>query len=163
MTLNGLINHIGLWRRTEHLAYCQIERTDTISLLESKAMVACGFTHHIHWSALTLGNLADMFQCFFLDEQAHALLALVGDNFLRRKGFITNRQLTHIYQTTTIFHQFAEAVNMTCCSVIVDRYNRIVVFLAEGTNHIVGSFLHLGIGALNSIQLYTIAITACIY
>ena len=70
MTLNGLINHIGLWRRAEHLAYCQIERTNTISLLESKAIIwnpsgRYSIDYDKTWQALeTLGAK-------ILDMQAH--------------------------------------------------------------------------------------------
>ena len=36
MALYGLVNHVGFRRRTEHLIYCQIERTYPIGLFESK-------------------------------------------------------------------------------------------------------------------------------
>ena len=46
---------------------------------------------------------------------------------------------------------------------IVDRDNRIGVFLYQRTHQVIGTLLHFRIGTLNSIQLDTVAVTACIY
>ena len=46
---------------------------------------------------------------------------------------------------------------------VVDRYNGVGVFLTEGTDEIIGAFLHLWVGTLDSVQLNTVAITAGIY
>ena len=51
---------------------------------------------------------------------------------------------------------------MTGRTVVVDRNNGVVVFFAEGTYQVIRTFLHLRIGALDSVQLDAIAVTACI-
>ena len=80
---HGLILHICLWRMSKHLTHFQVERTHTISLFESEMCITRCLTHHIQWSTLTLSNLAHMLNVLFLNEQAHALLTFVGNDFLR--------------------------------------------------------------------------------
>ena len=46
---------------------------------------------------------------------------------------------------------------------VVDGYHRIVVFFAEGTYHVVGTFLHFCIGALYGVQLNTATVASGIY
>ena len=113
-TFYVLVNHVCLRRRTEHLVYSQVERTNTVSLFECEAMVACSFTYSVHRSAFAFCNLAYMFDSLFVDEQAHTFLAFVGDDFLSRQCFVTDRQLVHVNQTTTFFHQFRQTVYVTC-------------------------------------------------
>ena len=69
---------------TEHLAYLQVEGTDTVALLEAEVCIACGLTHYIQRSAFTLGNLTYMVDVLLVDKQSHTLLTLVGNNFLCR-------------------------------------------------------------------------------
>ena len=52
---------------------------------------------------------------------------------------------------------------MACTSVIVDTDNRIHLFLTKSTYQVVGTFLHLWIGSLNSIEFDTARITTCLY
>ena len=113
-TFYSLVNHVSLRRRTEHLVYRQVEWTNTVCLFKCKAVVACCFTYSVHRSAFAFCNLAYMFDSLFVDEQAHTFLAFVGDNFLSRQCFVTDRQLVHVNQTTTFFHQFRQAVYVTC-------------------------------------------------
>ena len=70
----GAILHYGLWRRTEHLFHCEVERTYAVSLLKSKAMVAGGLTNGVHRSTLTVGNLLHMLYGTLINEQSHTLL-----------------------------------------------------------------------------------------
>ena len=42
---------------------------------------------------------------------------------------------------------------MTGRTVVMDRNNRILVFLAKGTDYIIGTLLHFRIRTLNGIQL----------
>ena len=42
---------------------------------------------------------------------------------------------------------------MTCRTVVVDRYDRIGVLLAESADDVVGTLLHLGIGTLHGVEL----------
>ena len=82
MALHGLVHHIGLGRMTEHLGHIEVERFDAVALLEREVGIAGGLTDHIQRGTLTLGNLAYMLDMLFVDEQAHALLTLVGNDFL---------------------------------------------------------------------------------
>ena len=51
---------------------------------------------------------------------------------------------------------------MAGASVVVDADNGVHVLLAEGADQIVGTLLHLGVGALHSVQFDTVGITACV-
>ena len=46
---------------------------------------------------------------------------------------------------------------------VVDADYRVLIVLNECTNQVVGTLLHLRVGTLNSVQLDTVAVTACIY
>ena len=68
--------------------------------------VAGGLTHHIQRCALTLGDGLDVIQMPLVDEQSHALLALVGNNFLGTERFVADGQLGHINLSAAVFHEF---------------------------------------------------------
>ena len=153
VALYGLVHHDGLGRRAEHLVYSQVEGTYAILLLEGKAGIAGSLTHHIHRGTLTLGNLLHMLECLFADEESHALLRLVGNDFFGREGGVTDGQLVHLDESATLLHQLRQAVDMTCRTVVVDGYDRIGVLLAESADDVVGTFLHLGIGTLHGVEL----------
>ena len=91
----------------------------------------------------------------FVDEQSHALLTLVGNDFLGTQGLVTDGQFVHVNQSTTLFYQLAEAVHVSGRTMVVDRDDGVVVLLAKGTHHVVGTLLHLCIGTLHGIQLDT--------
>ena len=112
-TLHGLVVHIGFRRMAEHLSHVEVERTDPVTLLKREVGVTGGLAYHIERSTLTLGNLAHMVDMFFLNEQSHTLLALVGDDFLRREGLVADRQLGHVDRTAAFLHQLRQAVHMT--------------------------------------------------
>ena len=160
MTLYGLVYHISLGRRAEHLVNGQVERTYAVGLLETEAVVAGRFAHHIHRGAFALGNLVYVFDGFFLNQQSHALLALVGNDFLGREGFVAYGQLAHVDVSATFFHQFGEAVHVSGRTVVVDRHYGVYFFFAEGAHHVVGAFLHFGVGTLYGIQLDAAAVTS---
>ena len=67
---------------TEHLGHIEVERLDAVALLEREVGIAGGLADHIQRGTLTLGNLAHMLDMLFVNEQAHALLTLVGNDFL---------------------------------------------------------------------------------
>ncbi len=46
---------------------------------------------------------------------------------------------------------------------VVDGNNGVHILLAERTNQIVGTLLHLRVGTLNGIQLDTVAVATSIY
>ncbi len=104
-----------------------------------------------------------MLNMFLVNEQTHTLLTLIGDNLFTGEGLVTNRQFRHVNLTTTFLYQLGETVQVTGTTVVVDRYNRVGVFLAEGTDEVIGTLLHLWVGTLDSVQLNTITVTASIY
>ena len=82
MTLYSIIFHNGLWRVPEHLSHIQIKWLHAVALLEREVGIASGFPDYIQRGTLTLGNLTYMFDMLLVDEQAHTLLTLVGDDLL---------------------------------------------------------------------------------
>ena len=88
---HGLIGHDGLGRVSKHLCHIQVERLHAIGLYEREVCVTSGLTHHIQRCALTLGDGLDVIQMSLVDEQSHALLALVGNDFLGAERLITDR------------------------------------------------------------------------
>ena len=66
----------------EHLGYVQIERLHAIALFEGEVGIAGGLSDNIHRGTLALGNLLYVFDVFLVNQQTHALLALVGNDFL---------------------------------------------------------------------------------
>ena len=125
--------------------------------------IASSLTNNIQWSTLALSNLTYMFYMFLVDEQSHTFLTLIGDNLFSRKGLVADRQLGHINLATTLLDKLRQAVEVTSRTVVVDRDNRVRVFLHKSTHEIICTLLHLRVGTLYGIQLNTIAITTSIY
>ncbi len=163
MTLARLVYHVCLWRRAEHLAHCQVERTDAVGLLESKAMVARGVSDDIHRCTLAACNLAHVLNGVAVDEQSHALLTLVGYYLLARQRLVAYRQFVHFYQSATVLDQLGQAVDVSCGSVVVYGHHGVCIFLAQRTHHVIYALLHLGIGTLHGIQLHTVAVASGVY
>ena len=105
VALYSIVFHDGLGRVTEHLGNIQIEWLHTVALSEREVGVSSGLADHIHRSTLALSNLTNMFDVFLVDKQAHALLTLVGNDFLARKGLVAYRQLGHINLTATLLNE----------------------------------------------------------
>ena len=99
----------------------------------------------------------------FVDKQSHALLAFVGNDFLGRESLVANRQLRHVNLSTTLFNKFRQAVYMTCRTVVVDTYHRIVVFLAECPYEVVCALLHLRVGSLHGVELDAVAVSSGVH
>ena len=89
----------------EHLRHVEVERLHAIALHKREVGVASGLSHHIERRALALGYFAHTLHVLVLDEQAHALLALVGYDFLCRQRLVADRQLRHVYLAATVFHK----------------------------------------------------------
>ena len=88
-----------------------------------------GATDDVHRSALTLGDTSDTLYGVALDQKAHTLLALVADDFLRRKGLITDGEGAEVEVSTRRLDELGEAVQVPPCSVVVDGDDRIVFTL----------------------------------
>ena len=104
-----------------------------------------------------------MLKVLFVDEQSHALLALVGDDLLGRECLVADRQLGHVDLATAVLDKLREAVEVSGRAVIVDGDYRVDVFLDEGTHEVIGTLLHLRVGALHSVELDAVAVSAGIY
>ncbi len=148
---------------TEHLSHVEVERLHTIGLFEAEVSVASCLAHHVHRSTLTVGNLLNLTDIFLVDEQSHAFLALVGDDFLGAQGLVADRQLSHIDLATALLYQLGETVQVTSRTVVVDTNHWVLVVLYEGTHQVVGTLLHLWVGTLHGVQLDTVAVATSIY
>ena len=160
---HSLVAHHRLGRMTEHLGHVEVERLHAVALPEAEVGVARGAAHHIQRGTLTLGDALHMVEMLLVNEQSHALLALVGDNFLGAQGLVADRQLGHVYLAATLLHQFGEAVQVAGRAVVVDGDHGIHVFFDQGAHQIVGAFLHFGVGSLHGIQLDAAGVAAGVH
>ena len=160
LALHSMVTHDGLGRVSKHLAYFQVKWAYPISLFEGKVGISCGFTHHIEWCTLTLCYLAHMIDMMFIDEQSHALLTLVGNDFLSRQSVVAYGELIHVDESSTVLHQLTQTVDMPSTSVVVNAHHGIGLFFTERAYQIVGSLLHLRIGSLYGIEFYATAVSS---
>ena len=163
VVLYGVVAHDGLGRVAEHLGHVEVEGLDAVALLEGEVGVAGGLADDIHRCALALGYLLHVLDVLLVDQQAHALLALVGDNLLRGERLVADGQLRHVYLAAALLDELREAVQMAGRAVVVDADHGIGVFLAEGAHQVVGTLLHFGVGALDGIQLDAVRVAAGVY
>ena len=157
-SLHGRVAHDGLRRVAEHLCHIEVEGLRAIGLAEREVSIARSLTHHIKRSTFALGNLPHVVDVLLVDEQTHAFLTLVGNDFLGRKRLVADGQLSHFNLTAALLDQLREAVQMACRAMVVNGDNGILVFFHQCTHEVVGALLHLRIGTLHSIQLDAIAI-----
>ena len=160
---HGFVHHDGLGRMAEHLCHVQIEGLHAVALNEREVGIACCFAHNVHRSAFTLGNLAHVFYMFLVNEQAHALLALVSNDFLGRERLVAYGQFCHINLSAAFFDKFREAVHVSGRTVVVDADYGIDVFFAKGTYQVVGALLHLGVGALHGVEFNAAGVFAGVH
>ena len=104
-----------------------------------------------------------MLNVLLVDEESHALLALVGYDFLCRKSLVTHGQVLHVYLSATFLNKLGEAVYVTCRTVVVDADNGVDIFLAERTHKVIGTLLHLRVGTLHGVQLYAVAVSTGVH
>ena len=147
---------------SEHLGHIEVERLHAIALLEREVGVACGASHHIERCALACGDLLHLVELVVLDEQSHALLALVGNDFLGREGLVADGQLGHVDLAATLLNELRETVEVPGRSVVVNGCYGVGVVLHQGAHQVVGAFLHLGVGTLHGVELHGCAIAACV-
>ena len=160
VAFNGLVHHVGLGRVAEHLRHIEVERLDTVALYEREVCVARGFADHIQRGTLALGYLAHVFDMFFVNEQAHALLTFVCYNLLARQCLVADGQLGHVYLAAALLDKLRQTVDVACRTVVVDADNRVDIFLAQGAHKVVCTLLHLGVGTLHGVKLDAVAVTA---
>ena len=82
MALYGVVAHDGLGRVSEHLCHVEVEGLHAVALHEAEVCVARGLADDIQRGTLALGYAAHMVDVLLVDEQSHALLTLVGNDFL---------------------------------------------------------------------------------
>ncbi len=126
-------------------------------------MVAGRLAHGIHRSTLAVGNLLHVFDGTLVDEQAHALLRLVGYYLLSREGLVADRQLVHVDESAALLYQLRQTVDVSSRAVIVDGDDRILVLLAESADYVISTLLHLRVGTLYGVQLDTARVATCLY
>ena len=153
-----LVDHHRLGRMSEHLSHIHVEGLHPVGLAERKVGVARRLADHIERSTLALGYLAHTVDVLLVDEQSHALLTLVGDDLLGREGLVADGQLRHVYLAATLLDKLGETVQMSGSTMVVDAHDGILVGFHQGAHQVVGTLLHLGIGALDGVQLYSAGI-----
>ena len=67
---------------TEHLRHVKVERLHAVPLLEREVGIARRLADNIQRGTFALSNLLHMLYVLLVNEQSHALLALVGNNLL---------------------------------------------------------------------------------
>ena len=163
VSLHGVVTHDGLGRVTEHLGNVEVERLDAVALDKREVGIARGLTDHIQRRTLTLSNLTHVFNVFLVNQQSHAFLTLIGNDFLCRERLVTDGKLRHVDSSSALFNQFAQTVQVSGTSMVMNGDDRILIFLYKCTNEIVGTLLHFRVSTLNGIQFDAVAVTACIY
>ena len=148
-----LVDHVGLGRRAEHIRQRQVNGLVTSCLFEGQVHIVRGATDDVHRSALTLSDTSDALYGVALDQKAHTLLALVADDFLRRKGLITDGEGAEVEVSTRRLDELGEAVQVPPCPVVMDGDDRIVFTLRERADDVLDTLLHLGVGALYGVEL----------
>ena len=161
--LHGLVAHDGLGRVAKHLSHIQVERALAIPLLEGEMGIAGGLADDVKRGALPFGYLADVLDVLLVDEETHAFLAFVGDDFLSRKRRVADGKLRHVNEAAALFYQLGEAVDVACASMIMDADNGIHFLFAQSPYQIVGTLLHLGVRALYGVQLDATRVATCVH
>ena len=161
--VNVLVHHIGLGRGAEHIRQSQVNGLVSPCLFEGQVHILRGASYDIHRSTLTLGDACDALYIFALDEQAHTLLALVADDLLGGKGLVPDGEGAEVKVSACRLHELGEAIEVTACSVVVDGDDGIVFALGERTDDVLDTLLHLGVGALDGIELDRTSILPCVH
>ena len=89
----------------EHLGHVEVEGLHAVALYEREVGVASGLADDIERGTLALGNAAHVVNVLLVDEQAHALLTLVSNDFLRREGLVADGQFGHVDAAAALLNQ----------------------------------------------------------
>ena len=156
MAMNGGICHDGFGWTPKHIFKSKIHWFQTSWFwFKRKALIINNFTHNIHRRAFSVGDALEGFNVVLANDQTHSFLRFVADDFLGGKRRVANGQFIQINQTASFFHQFRETIQMSACTVVMDRYDGIMLGFNQATDGIGGSFLHFWVGALHGIELNT--------
>ena len=151
--LDRVVAHDRARWLTEHIFQLDVDRLDAIGLLEDELHVVGRLAYDVHRGALAVGDAFYPRHVLLLEQQAHALLALVADDLLGGERRVADRQLAHVDVAACRLNQLGEAVQVTARAVVVDRDDWVVVALGDRADHVGGAFLHLWVGTLYGVQL----------
>ena len=160
VTLHGVVAHHRLWRMAKHLGYIQVEWLHPITLPEREVTIAGGLTNYIERCAFALSYLPHMIDMLLIYQQPHALLTLIGDDFLRGERLVANGQLSHVNLATALLDKLRQTVQVARRAMVMDGDHGIDILLTQRPHQVIGPLLHLWIGTLHGVQLYAIAIPA---
>ena len=114
---------------SEHLCHVEVKGFHTVALNEREVGIARCFADDIHRCTLAFRNFPYVFDMFLVDEQSHAFLTLVGDDFLRTECLVADGQFGHVDSAAAFLYQLRQAVEMSCRAVVVDADHGVVVAL----------------------------------
>ena len=154
----GLIDKHRLRRTTEEVGNSQVNGSLAFLADETQTFIARHLAHFVIRGTLTLSGLLDDVLVLLVDQQTHAFLRLVADDFLVGKRRVADRQIVNIHHATCVFDEFGEAVEVAARTVVVDATDGVGTALCHGADDVADAFLHLGVGTLHSIQLDDIAV-----
>ena len=77
-----MVLHDGARRFAEHIFQFDIDGLHSVCLFEDKLHVVCRLTDYIHRGTFAVGNAFHTLYVFFLQQETHALLTFVADDFL---------------------------------------------------------------------------------
>ena len=83
--------HDGARGIAEHIFQAEVDRAGAVALGKDKPHVARSLAHHIHRCALPFGDAPHAGGILLLNQQAHALLALVANHLACGEGRIADR------------------------------------------------------------------------
>ena len=148
---------------SEHLSHVEVERLHAVALHKAEVGVARSLTDDIQRGTLALSDLLHVLKVLLVDEQSHALLTLVGDDLFCRERLVADGQLGHVDLTAAVFNKLRKTVEVTGGAVVMNGNHWVDVFLDEGTYEVIGTLLHLRVGALHSVELDAVAVASGIY
>ena len=83
--------HDGAGGIAEHIFQAEVDRAGAVALSKDKPHVARSLAHDVHRCALPFGDAPHAGGILVLNQQAHALLALVANNLACGEGRIADR------------------------------------------------------------------------
>ena len=84
------ILHDGARGIAEHIFQAEVDGAGAVALSKDEPHVARSLAHHIHRCALPFGDASHAGGILILNQQPHALLALVANYLACREGRIAN-------------------------------------------------------------------------
>ena len=131
------VAHDGPRGTAEHIGQVQVHWLGGHFIrFEAEVKIAAYFAHFVEGSSFPFGNALEAVQVLRRDDQPHALLRFVADDFLGRQGRISDRQPVQIYLSTGFFDEFRQAIQVATGAVIMNGNNRIFVQLGHGSDGI---------------------------